>query len=270
MLGAALAIAVGLRIPDEDRLGTLYQRLLGAACLLLPVLRLATGGMDWAEALLARQTDVLTVDLLLLIAGAALLWHARGRVPTAPAAAPSWGLPSERPRDPRRASRSASPRFAYLAATDPKRRRAFRLPDPAPRRPAAGWAAVLLPGFLVPVWAGGGGFFVWLGASSVLGWTIAAASPQRTASIRQATHDLLLQVRGRLEPLLQAGRSWRTSLRRPRQPTLEQRVREPRAGGRGPQGPAGDRARDRTGTSDVVVELPRPVETARTPRSRRG
>ena len=80
--------------------------------------------------------------------------------------------------------------FAHLAGTDPKRRRAFRLPDPAPRRPAVGWAAVLLPGFLVPVWAGAAGFFVWLGASSVLGWTIAAASPHRTASIRRATHDL--------------------------------------------------------------------------------
>ena len=106
--------------------------------------------------------------------------------------------------------------FAHLAGTDPKPRRAFRLPDPAPRRPAVGWAAVLLPGFLVPVWAGAAGFFVWLGASSVLGWTIAAASPHRTASIRRAMHDLRLRVRGRLEPLLQAGRSWRASLRRPR------------------------------------------------------
>ena len=60
-------------VADEDRLGRRYQRLLGAACLVLPVLRLATGGMDWAEALLARQTDVLTVDLLLLVAGASLL-----------------------------------------------------------------------------------------------------------------------------------------------------------------------------------------------------
>jgi hypothetical protein len=81
LLGAGIAIAIGLRVTDEGRLGTLYQRLLGAACLLLPVLRLATGGMDWAEALLGGQTDVLTVDLLLLVAGAALCWHARGRVP---------------------------------------------------------------------------------------------------------------------------------------------------------------------------------------------
>jgi len=81
LLGAGLAVAIGLRVADEAPLGTLYQRLLGAACLLLPVLRLATGGMDWAEALLAGQTDVLTVDLLLFVAGAALCWHARARVP---------------------------------------------------------------------------------------------------------------------------------------------------------------------------------------------
>ncbi len=160
--------------------------------------------------------------------------------------------------------------FAHLAGTDPKRRRAFRLPDPAPRRPAAGWAAVLLPGFLVPVWAGAAGFFVWFGASSVLGWTIAAASPQRTASIRQATHDLLLRVRGRLEPLLQAGRSWRTSLRRPRQPTLEQRVRGLELEVAALKARLVIAPETETGTSDVVVELPRPVDTARTPRSRRG
>ena len=53
-----------------------YRRLLGGACLWLPLLRLATGGMDWAEALLQRQTDVLTVDLLLLFAG---LWLLRRR-----------------------------------------------------------------------------------------------------------------------------------------------------------------------------------------------
>ena len=45
----------------------------GLACLGLPVLRLAMGGMDWAEAVLLGQHDVLTVDLLLIIAGA-WLW----------------------------------------------------------------------------------------------------------------------------------------------------------------------------------------------------
>ena len=70
--GAGLAIAIGLRIPDEAHLGRVFQRLLGLACLLLPVLRLATGGMSWADALMYRQFDVPSVDLLLLIAGASL------------------------------------------------------------------------------------------------------------------------------------------------------------------------------------------------------
>ena len=73
VLGAGLAIALGLGELDAGALGGRYRRLLGAACLALPVLRMATGGMDWAEALFARQSDVLAVDLFLLIAGACLL-----------------------------------------------------------------------------------------------------------------------------------------------------------------------------------------------------
>ena len=56
--------------PDDDRLGRSTSGCSAPPACALPVLRLATGGMDWAEALLARQTDVLTVDLLLLVAGA--------------------------------------------------------------------------------------------------------------------------------------------------------------------------------------------------------
>jgi uncharacterized iron-regulated membrane protein len=81
LAGAAVAIALGVGSGDVDRLGPRFRRLLAAACLLLPVLRIATGGMDWAEAVLAGQQDVLAVDLLLFTAGASLLWHDRGRVP---------------------------------------------------------------------------------------------------------------------------------------------------------------------------------------------
>lgn len=77
VLGSAIAIALGVRVPDERRYGTLLQRTLATLCLLLPVLRLATGGMDWATAVLHGQTDIVTVDLLLLIAGASLWWFAR-------------------------------------------------------------------------------------------------------------------------------------------------------------------------------------------------
>lgn len=73
LLGAGLAIALGLADIDGEVLGARYRRLLGAACLALPILRIASGGMDWAEALLARQSDVLAVDLFLFIAGAGLL-----------------------------------------------------------------------------------------------------------------------------------------------------------------------------------------------------
>jgi hypothetical protein len=149
--------------------------------------------------------------------------------------------------------------FAHLAATDPKRRRAFRLPDPAPRRPGLGWAAVLLPGLLVPIWAGAAGFFVWLGAASVLGWTLAAASPQRTAALRRAADDRLLGLRRRAEALLNAGRTRWAALQRPRQPTLAERVRELE------REVAALKARLAipAGPPDVVVELPRP-------RSRQG
>ena len=77
LVGAALAIAMGVRAVDTDTLGARYRRVLGLACVALPVLRMATGGMDWAEALIAGQTDVLAVDLFLLIAGGCLLrWRA--------------------------------------------------------------------------------------------------------------------------------------------------------------------------------------------------
>lgn len=78
VIGAAVAIAIAFREPDEDRLGRIYRRLLAIGCLLLPVLRLATGGMTWADAILGRQFDVLTVDLLMLLAGA-VLWAMSGQ-----------------------------------------------------------------------------------------------------------------------------------------------------------------------------------------------
>lgn len=77
--GAAVAIWLGTRTPDRARLGRLFRRLLGAGCLGLPALRLATGGMDWAEALIHGQTDVLSMDLTLLVAGACLwFWPPQG------------------------------------------------------------------------------------------------------------------------------------------------------------------------------------------------
>lgn len=92
VLGAAGAIALGLGNHDAEALGARYRRLLAVACLALPILRMATGGMDWAEALLARQTDVLAVDLFLFISGVALLrWR--------PSAAAARAAGGRRPAD---------------------------------------------------------------------------------------------------------------------------------------------------------------------------
>jgi hypothetical protein len=149
--------------------------------------------------------------------------------------------------------------LAHLAATDPKRRRAFRLPEPAPRRPGVVWAAALLPGLLLPVSAGAGGFFVWLGAVAVLGWAIAALSPNRSAALGQ----LLLKTRARLEPLLRsAGEGWRRALRPPQDRALAQRVRELEA----EVAVLKARLAIAAGSADVVVELPRSAEPLRSSR----
>ena len=139
VLGAALAIAVGLRVPDPARLGTLYQRLLGAACLLLPVLRLGhrrhglgRGAARGADRRADRRPAPAHRRRRPAVARPRPRRRGAGR-------GPSWGLPSERPRDHRRASAVSLAGFAYLAGTDPKRRRAFRLPDPRRAgRPPAG------------------------------------------------------------------------------------------------------------------------------------
>jgi uncharacterized iron-regulated membrane protein len=81
VVGAATAVAVGVATGDRARLAARYRRLLGAACLGLPLLRLAVGGMSWADAVLHGQPDVLTVDLLLIVAGLLLWRHARTRAP---------------------------------------------------------------------------------------------------------------------------------------------------------------------------------------------
>lgn len=71
-----------------------------------------------------------------------------------------------------------------LAATDPKRRRSFRLPAlDAPRRPKLLWGAALGPGALLLIAGSGSGFAIWLGAVSVAGWAVAAVPPTRTAPL---------------------------------------------------------------------------------------
>jgi len=69
--------------------------------------------------------------------------------------------------------------IGYLAATDPKRRRAFRQPAVPKRWPRLAWTLVLLPGVLVPMGSVGAGFVIWLGASATLGWLLVGLSPKR-------------------------------------------------------------------------------------------
>ena len=72
-----------------------------------------------------------------------------------------------------------------LAATDPKRRRAFRLPAAQRGHRGATWAAVLAPGAMLSLLGGAGGVFIWFGATSVAGWALASTSPTRLAGLRQ-------------------------------------------------------------------------------------
>ena len=73
--------------------------------------------------------------------------------------------------------------LGWLAANDPKRRRAFDLAaHPGPRRAGVAWTLAFLPGLLVPFWSGGAGLVLWLGAVSVAGWVLAAVSPDRSAA----------------------------------------------------------------------------------------
>lgn len=103
--------------------------------------------------------------------------------------------------------------LAALAATDPKRRRAFRLPPlAAPPAPRLLWTAALAPGLLATFAGGGGGFVLWFGAATVAGWGLAALSPDRTERLAQT----IARAQARL--------SWRRRPAHPKAGALERRV----------------------------------------------
>lgn len=87
--------------------------------------------------------------------------------------------------------------LAALAATDPKRRRAFRMPAlaAAPDRRLL-WTLALVPGILAPLFDGGAGFVLWFGATTVAGWGLAALSPARTERLAER----LAALQSRLAP----------------------------------------------------------------------
>lgn len=106
-----------------------------------------------------------------------------------------------------------------LAATDPKRRRAFALAPFDGRRHAATLVALALgPGVVLLGGGFGAGFLIWLGATTVAGWAIAAASPQRaaraTAWLSAATGGARRALHAVLERMPAIDPAKRTPLRR--------------------------------------------------------
>ena len=96
--------------------------------------------------------------------------------------------------------------LAWLAATDPKRRRTFGLGAYAgERREGAVWAAALLPGAMVATLSGGGGLVIWLGAVGVAGWVVSAIPPGRLEPWTSAQVGKIRAILSRAETL--GGRS---------------------------------------------------------------
>ena len=120
---------------------------------------------------------MLTVDILFLIAGTWLCLHGRGWGPVRQRIPEAGGVSATATLGAVGVSLAA---IGYLAATDPKRRRAFRLGGG--RRTAAlpGLdARGARPGVLVPIWgAAAPGSSVWLGATATVGWLLVGMAPE--------------------------------------------------------------------------------------------
>jgi uncharacterized iron-regulated membrane protein len=80
---AGICAVVALRIDDLDRLRRVLLRATGVGLFGLPVIRLATGGMGWAEATQLGISAVPGIDIALVVFGAMCFWAARSRVQVA-------------------------------------------------------------------------------------------------------------------------------------------------------------------------------------------
>ncbi|QWT16157.1 PepSY-associated TM helix domain-containing protein [Sphingobium xenophagum] len=79
LIGAALVIAAGAIAPSAVRLSRWLRGATGMLLILLPPLRLLTGGPGWGIAITANQPIIVTLDIAFLLAGGWLLWQLRGR-----------------------------------------------------------------------------------------------------------------------------------------------------------------------------------------------
>ena len=79
LIGAALVIAAGAIAPSAVRLSRWLRGATGMLLILLPPLRLLTGGPGWDIAIAANQPIIVTLDIAFLLAGGWLLWQLRGR-----------------------------------------------------------------------------------------------------------------------------------------------------------------------------------------------
>lgn len=71
--------------------------------------------------------------------------------------------------------------LAYLTASDPKRRRAFKLPPRGRSFTLPACVLVFAPGIALLAFGQGAAFAMWLGAVSVVGWLLAARAPASSA-----------------------------------------------------------------------------------------
>jgi uncharacterized iron-regulated membrane protein len=76
---AGLAAAAAITARDVDQIRRVLLGVTGVALIGLPVVRLATGGLGWGQAMEFGIAAVPCVDIALVIIGVASLWVARGR-----------------------------------------------------------------------------------------------------------------------------------------------------------------------------------------------
>jgi uncharacterized iron-regulated membrane protein len=86
VIAAGVIVLAGLLVAEPTRLGAGLAWIAALGLVGLPVARMAFGGPGWAEAMAAGKTEVVAVDLCMLIGGLCGLWFARSATRPLPAA----------------------------------------------------------------------------------------------------------------------------------------------------------------------------------------